>query len=85
MSKEDNYIEFMKQLDDCIEFEKFANSHKDYISLQLTIAQCNYDIFKNISKVISNNKKLRKQNKKLRELLKEEQNVKHLKFTKETN
>lgn len=83
MSKEDNYIEFLKQLDDCIEFEKFANSQKDYVSLQLTIAQCNYDIFKNIIKVITNNKKLRKRNKELKKLLKEEQNVKwwNWKFT----
>ena len=76
MSKEDNYIKFMKQLDDCIEFEKFANSQKDYVSLQLTIAKCNYDIFKNIIKVITNNKKLRKRNKELKKLLKEDTNAK---------
>lgn len=76
MSKEDNYIEFMKQLDDCIEFEKFANSQKDYVSLQLTIAKFNYDIFKNIIKVIENNKKLRKKNKNLKKLLKEDTNAK---------
>lgn len=76
MKEIDNYIKFMKELDESIKFERISNEHKakdffnnrpmKYVTIQMTVVDKNYDIFKDVSKKLE---QLEKENKKLKQLL----------------
>lgn len=76
MKEIDNYIKFMKELDESIKFERISNEHKTkdffnkrpikYVTIQMTVVDKNYDVFKDISKKLE---QLQTENKKLKQLL----------------
>lgn len=75
MKEIDSYIKFMKELDEIIKFERISNEHKTkdfneqpikYVTIQMTVVDKNYDVFKDISKKLE---QLEKDNKELKHLL----------------